>query len=42
MITFTSNVPIRDIDEDYVDIRDIPIWSDGEGFIDEYRGTYSL
>jgi len=38
-IAFISNVVIRDIDvdEDYVDIRDIPIWSDGEGFIDEYR-----
>ena len=42
VVAFTSNVPIGDIDEDYVDIRDIPIWSDGEGFIDEYRGTYSL
>ena len=37
VVAFTSNVPIGDIDEDYVDIRDIPIWSDGEGFIDEYR-----
>ena len=32
-----SKVPVRNIDEDYVDIEDLPIWYDGAGFTEQYR-----
>jgi len=39
LLGFLSPVPLRKVDEngDYVDVRDLPPWFDGRGFIDEYR-----
>jgi len=39
LILFLGPVPRRkmDKDEDYVEIRDLPIWFDSEGFVDQYR-----
>ncbi|RLG76260.1 MAG: hypothetical protein DRO12_04525, partial [Thermoprotei archaeon] len=39
LVGFVSPVPVRkvDEDEDYVDIRDLPPWFDGRGFVDEFR-----
>ncbi len=36
--------PVRSVDEDgdYVDIRGLPVWFDGEGFVEEYRSHIML